>query len=164
MGDAASDKPDLSPVPAVSSTPPAPEEPAKPAGPQPDPATAEGYYQAYAEYSRTLRTWLVAYGVGAPALFVASDGTLRAIKDSGQGAEVTTLFLLGVSLQVLLAIANKLAMWGLYFGHLWPEFQKTRRFRACMSFSEWLFVDAVLDVLSMLLFAAATIRVLRILA
>lgn len=34
---------------------------------------AEHYFQAYAEYSKVLRTWLVAYGIGAPVLLLTNE-------------------------------------------------------------------------------------------
>ena len=34
---------------------------------------AEEYLNAYAEHSKTLRTWLVAYGIGAPVLLDGSQ-------------------------------------------------------------------------------------------
>ena len=34
---------------------------------------AEDHYQSYAEHNRILRTWLVAYGIGAPVLILSND-------------------------------------------------------------------------------------------
>ena len=33
----------------------------------------DGYFRAYEEYSKLIRTWLVAYGVGAPVLLFTND-------------------------------------------------------------------------------------------
>lgn len=34
---------------------------------------ASAYFSAYSEYAKTLRLWLVTYGVGTPAFFVSRE-------------------------------------------------------------------------------------------
>ncbi|MDE2196498.1 MAG: hypothetical protein KGJ56_04865, partial [Gammaproteobacteria bacterium] len=60
-----------------------------------------GFYEPYIQYSRTLRTWLVAYGVGGPVLLVSQDLVARAIIKAGTGKWVAWLFLTGVAVQII---------------------------------------------------------------
>ena len=60
-----------------------------------------GFYESYAHFSRTLRAWLVAYGVGVPVLLVSQQFIAKAIIKAGTGGLITWLFLIGVAIQVL---------------------------------------------------------------
>ncbi len=71
------------------------------------------YFAAYEEYSKVLRTWFVAYGIGGPVLLLTNEALAKAIKTSGQGRGLAALFLIGVGLQVVLAAMNKFSMWGI---------------------------------------------------
>ena len=74
------------------------------------------HFQNYADYSRTLRAWLVAYGIGGPILFVTNDKITEKVSKSGFATEIIALFLAGVGLQVLLSMVNKWGAWHLYRG------------------------------------------------
>lgn len=76
-----------------------------------DDVVSERYYKTYEEYSRTLRTWLVAYGIGGPVIFLTNDTLSAAIVNSGQSRKITFLFLAGVALQVLVSLINKWVNW-----------------------------------------------------
>ena len=121
------------------------------------------FHAAYDGYSRTLRTWLVAYGIGAPVLLMTNDSLWRAIAESGDMTWIGALFLIGVALQVLLATLNKTAMWVLYYGEIRSDFEEgwVCSFAAWLSRQFW--IDILVDLLSMGLFAAATYQVFRIL-
>ncbi len=67
----------------------------------------QGFYAAYEEHTKTLRTWLVAYGIGAPVLFITHDTLMKAVQKSGEGRSLGLLFLIGVAIQVVLAALNK---------------------------------------------------------
>lgn len=77
-------------------------------------SVAESHYKAYEEYSKTLRTWLVAYGIGAPVLLLNSDQLRVLILKSGQARIIGIMFLAGVGIQVALAAVNKAIMWYCY--------------------------------------------------
>jgi hypothetical protein len=57
---------------------------------------------AYDEFAKTLRTWLVAYGIGGPVLLLTNETVRQAIAKSGAARCIAGTFLLGVGLQVLL--------------------------------------------------------------
>src|SRR5260370_2549990 len=77
--------------------------------------SAAELFSVYAEYSKTLRTWLVAYGIGAPVLFLTNDTLARTFAKSSQARTIAIYFLAGVVLPMLLAILNKHVMWVGYY-------------------------------------------------
>jgi hypothetical protein len=121
----------------------------------PDTWAAE-FYAAYDHYSKLLRTWLVAYGIGGPVLLLSSEALLQKLSTSGSAKSVAVLFLVGVVLQVLIATINKAVMWVLYYGELHPEYRARTRYELCEWLSEQFALDLVIDIASMVLFALAT--------
>jgi len=120
------------------------------------PTAQESYLSAYSEYSKTIRTWFVAYGIGAPALLLTNADLARALRGSGHVREIALLFLIGVGLQVALAAANKASMWGNYYGETKLSFKKTKRYAVGYWFSEQYWIDLSVDLLSFAAFALAT--------
>jgi hypothetical protein len=114
------------------------------------------FFDTYKDHSSTLRTWLVAYGVGAPAVILSNSSLWQRVHDSHLSRYVGVCFLLGVSLQVALAALNKTIMWALYFGEDNPIFRKKRRYRIADTLSEMFWLDFALDLLTIALFSRAT--------
>lgn len=123
-----------------------------------DADTAADVWAAYQGYSNTLRTWLVAYGVGAPVLFLTNEAIWKRVAASGEARTLAMLFLCGVGLQVLLAALNKTVMWAIYYGELITDFKQTRRYRVAATIAQQFWIDFVIDLGSMVLFALATYR------
>jgi hypothetical protein len=73
----------------------------------------ESYYANYTEYSKTFRTWLVAYGIGGPALLL-TNAAAKTFAASAHARCIVILFLVGVALQVLGTGINKWAAWHVY--------------------------------------------------
>jgi hypothetical protein len=124
---------------------------------------ATGYFEGYASFAGVLRTWLIAYGIGGPVLFVTHSEVAKQLSASGQSRHIAILFLIGVLLQVIVALLYKGAMWYLYFGEEDDEIQKTKRYK----FSDWLsgefWIEFLFDSASIALFSWATVRMLNIL-
>jgi hypothetical protein len=118
----------------------------------------EGHYAAYEEHARTLRTWLVAYGIGGPVLILSQAAVWQRLATSGSLRLIAGLFLTGVVLQVVLAAINKSAMWACYYGEVEPDFQYTWRYRVGRWLSERYAIDLLFDIVGMCLFAYATYR------
>lgn len=128
------------------------------------PTTAEEYLSAYAEYSKVLRTWFVAYGIGAPVLLFTNNALTQTVKASGYARFVGGLFLVGVLFQLILASANKASMWALYYGEIRPRFKARRRYKFAYWLSEAFWIDFIVDITTMLLFGLATWRVFNVVA
>jgi hypothetical protein len=119
---------------------------------------ATEYLEAYAEHSKVIRTWFVAYGIGAPVLLLTNDALARALKSSGNARVIAGCFLAAVVLQVVLAAANKFSMWGLYYGETNDPFKATAKYRIAFWFSEAFWIDLLIDLATMVLFGLATWR------
>lgn len=116
----------------------------------------DGYFAAYAGFAGTLRAWLVAYGVGGPALFLTKDRLADRFMHSPYAGAITTLFLLGVGLQVAAAFVYKSTMWFLYVRE--SNEDKTARFtyRVAEWISEAFLLEAFFDIASIVLLGRAT--------
>jgi len=128
----------------------------------PEGSAGDSYAKAYAELSRTLKTWLVAYGIGAPVLFMTNPDLWKAVAASGDLRAVGLLFLIGVFLQVLIATVNKTAMWVLYYGEEHTSFKSKRRYQAAEWLSKQFWIDVLIDIGTITLFVIATLQVLDI--
>lgn len=124
----------------------------------------QGFYAAYEEHTKTLRTWLVAYGIGAPVLFITHDTLMKAVQKSGEGRLLGLLFLIGVAIQVVLAALNKMIMWRLYKAELDDE--RVDKAGVILRICDWLsdkyLIDFVADLATIALFALATARIFGI--
>ena len=122
------------------------------------PKVETGFHAPYAEFAKTLRTWLVAYGVGAPVLFFQSAEAWAALGRNGAVRPFVYLFLGGIGLQVLSALAYKTAMWYLYMEELGKIQISTFRYRISDWLSEAYWLEALVDVATIALFGFATHR------
>jgi hypothetical protein len=66
-----------------------------------------GFYEAYVDFARNLRIWLLAYGIGGPAAFLTNEGAARILRSSLFGRQITYCFMAGVALQVFVALLYK---------------------------------------------------------
>ena len=122
-----------------------------------------GFSYSYVEFAKTLRTWFVAYGIGAPVLALNQESLRNALTSSGSAKQIAWCFLAGVGVQILAAFTYKVAMWYLYMGELDPEFCATRRYRISEMVSVALWLEVLFDAGTLGLFAWATFRVLDVL-
>jgi hypothetical protein len=123
-----------------------------------------GHFEVYGQHSAVLRTWLVAYGIGAPALFLSQDKIWQALAKSGLLPTIGLCFLFGVSLQVLLATVNKSIMWACYYGEAETSYRSTRRYRVACWLSERYSIDISCDMGAIMSFALATYLCFDVLA
>ena len=116
---------------------------------------AAGSFAAYSEYNKTLRTWLVAFGIGGPALFMTNDTVAKRLATVGTLKMVVALFLVGAGVQVLGALLNKACNWYVYQAYSPDGVQGTWRHQC----SEWLtshfWIDVSLDLVSISVFGCA---------
>lgn len=120
------------------------------------------FYEPYAAFARTLRAWLVAYGIGAPVLFSSQDAFSRVLKDAEATAPIMVLFFVGVSLQVFDALSHKYCMFYLYCGEDSESFKQTLRYRLSDIYSEQTWIEILIDFATIGCFALATYRLLSL--
>lgn len=114
------------------------------------------HFDVYHEYAKTLRTWLVGFGVGAPVIFLTQDFVRQMIIDTAWHGLLISLFLLGVGCQVVLALVNKWINWYLYFCQDQGQIDSPTYDRV-KSFSQWYMFDLMLDVITVVCFAVSSI-------
>ena len=86
---------------------------------------SSSYFKVYEEYMKTLRAWFVAFGIGAPALFITQAHLTEPLIKSGQAVCIAILFLGGMAIQIGIAALNKWINWYLYYGEENPDLKDT---------------------------------------
>lgn len=89
-------------------------------------------------------------------LLLTNERIATALAQSGQARLIAVCFLVGVALQVVLAAINKSTMWILYWGQQSEVLRETRRYRIADWISEQFWIDFLVDIAAMTLFAYAT--------
>lgn len=131
---------------------------------QKEPQDASGFYEPYAHYNNLLRTWLVAYGVGGPAILVTHEDLFQDVAGKGNLALIGWLFLAGVSAQVCIALINKISMWYLHYGEDNDNFKQTSRYKIAHILAEIFWPDIFADVVSITSIGLATVLIFRCIA
>jgi hypothetical protein len=126
-------------------------------------SNASEYFECYAEFAKTLRTWFIAYGIGAPILFLSNNTVWETIRSSSYISFISFCFLAGVSIQVLEALLYKNSMWYLYRGEENPQIKRKLRYKAFYNISEFYWLEIFFDVLTLISFVIATWMAIRIL-
>jgi hypothetical protein len=119
---------------------------------------ANEFYAVYEEYSKTLRTWFVAYGIGGPLLFLSNEKLWVKITNSGEARIIGICFLAGVAAQVILSCLNKTLMWALYYGEVNPPSKRHKRYKIADWLSEQMWIDFAVDVFTLVVLAIATTK------
>ncbi|HFF5966328.1 TPA: hypothetical protein ACGCF6_001668 [Stenotrophomonas maltophilia] len=134
-----------------------------PEAPAPHPSFAydgidqkEGLFQNYSEYSKSLRTWFVAYGIGGPVLFLSNEKLSTQLTGKDEAAYIVSAFLLGVALQIGLSMINKWVAWHMYVGAGDEEYQEGWQYRTWSAIARQIWLDILLDAISIFLFIYAT--------
>jgi len=120
-------------------------------------------FDDYDEFAKVLRTWFVAYWIGGPVLLLNNETIRSKIARSGSARYIALLFLIGVGLQVLLALLNKTALWLCYMAEREPKRRARWLYRAAESFAYEFCIDLLFDLVSLGLLGLATYRVFIIL-
>ena len=123
-------------------------------------AAEAAFFANYSEYAKTLRAWLVAYGIGGPVLFLTNKELSTALKLSVYRHSIVDLFLLGVVLQLLLAFINKWCAWHMYVGEYDRSFQKRLSYKIWSWLNERIWIDLLVDGGSLIAFSVSTWLVL----
>ncbi|MBI5464937.1 MAG: hypothetical protein HY966_08305 [Ignavibacteriales bacterium] len=96
---------------------------------------AEGYWDQYWKYSETLRNWLVVYGIaGAVPLMLGSKEIVTTQLPFEVRKIAAWLFFIGVMMQVLLALLNKVINWYMSRGNDTQDPADAERFRSTLRF------------------------------
>ena len=120
------------------------------------------YYEPYTYFARTLRAWLVAYGIGAPLLVASQAELSRKLVSTGNAEEVVITFLLGMLIQIGTALLYKYTLWRLHLGELLPNGQQQISYRLARWFYLRLWPTVMSDLTTLALFVWPTYALLTI--
>lgn len=116
----------------------------------------DGYFTWYAEHAKNLRTALVGYGAGFLALIVTNENVLKAVKASCLPKTVVSLFLGAIAIQIALVLINKYLAWLAYDVERKSEADDSKRRKKIERWSEAIFIDIGVDILTGLLLLIGT--------
>jgi hypothetical protein len=125
-----------------------------------DSSEKSDYLASYSEYSKSLRTWILGYGIGGPVLLFTNNSLLEIISVYPFRNLIVYLFLSGVAIQVLLAFVNKWCAWYMYRGSLDSPYRKGRGYRFWCEINSWNKLDLLIDLVAIGVFSAATWMIL----
>ncbi len=114
----------------------------------------------YAEYNKTLRTWLVGFGFGVPALFIINEAAQNKLIGSQNAKCIIWLFLVGAASQVLMALLNKIVSWCAYHKYDKGESNVNCSVLFFASLENKFIIDVVLDILSMVAFGWSIVLIM----
>lgn len=109
-------------------------------------------FASYADYNRTLRTWLVAFGIGAPVLFLTNEKLSEKLISAPNAKCIVFAFLAGCFAQVIIALINKITNWCEYYGEIAPEFKKKHYYIVADYVGRQFLIDFTADVITIGLF------------
>lgn len=121
-----------------------------------------GFYEAYASLTRTLRGWLVAFGIGTPVLVASQKELSDRLGRSDDAQAVLSLFMFGVSIQIAATIVYKAAMWYCYRAAEHPaRYASKKRYKISDWISEQLWLELGFDFVTIGSFVAAMYKLLH---
>lgn len=125
------------------------------------PARPSEFWETYSQSSRTVRDWFLAFGIGAPAIFVTSEYATRALVQSGTARRVVMLYLAGVGLQVAIGVIYKHSMSYLYLHEGNEKAKDYLLDKVICSITDQTFFDFLIDVATLGFFSYATYLVVN---
>jgi hypothetical protein len=116
------------------------------------------FLESFREETKSLRKWLVAYGVGASA-FLLSQENFALYITKGDNKVIVILLLAGTCIQVVAAFAYKYISWPLHLCEQNNEYKNKKRYRVCKSLYDALWFELIFDAPTLIMFFVATIWV-----
>jgi hypothetical protein len=113
-------------------------------------------FEVYKDHSNVLRTWLTAYGIGAPVLLLSQEKLWEKLGQAGNLREIAIVFLAGVAIQAMLAALNKYVMWSCYYGETSESYAKGWLFKVSQVVANQAWIDLLVDIVSIACFVWGT--------
>ncbi len=114
----------------------------------------------YSEYNKTLRTWLVGFGFGVPALFIVNEAAQIKLTSSDNAECIIWLFLAGSASQIFMAFLNKIVSWCAYYKHSNTNKDPNKVILFFASLENYFIIDVVLDVFSLVTFGWSIVLIM----
>lgn len=125
-------------------------------------STKDDNLSLYSEYNKALRTWLVGFGIGVPALFIINKAAQEKLTSSENAECIIYLFLAGVTSQILMAQLNKIITWCTYYKHDKQNKNINWATEFFASMEHWFIIDIISDVFSLITFAWSIILIMKL--
>jgi len=113
--------------------------------------------EGFSGYEKSLRTWFVAYGIGGLVVFLTQPWLRGKLVDDANSKWIAIFFLSGVAIQVLESILYKAITWYPYYRELENNPCDRRKYRISKWVHKNYWIDFILDLLTLMAFAIATI-------
>ncbi len=120
----------------------------------------EDNLKLYEEYNKTLRTWLVGFGFGVPALFIVNEAAQKKLVAADNAECIIWLFLAGAGFQIFMALLNKIVTWCAYHKHDIGEEKCGGIVKSFASLENMFAIDVVLDILSLIAFGWSIVLII----
>lgn len=114
----------------------------------------------YQEYNKNLRTWLVGFGFGVPALFIVNQAAQQKLLSAPNSQCIIWLFLLGAASQIFMAFLNKIISWCAYHKHSHKKVNYCVKLFA--SLENLFIIDVLLDLLSLVAFTLSIYLIMSV--
>jgi hypothetical protein len=111
-------------------------------------ASEQSYFDAYMEYNKALRNWLVGFGIGGPVLVLSNAEILRTVLRCGNKNVIFWSFSIGLFLQIVISFINKYVNW-----HSYNNFKSGEEH--FLAGKIW--IDFIFDVASIICFLKAAV-------
>ena len=122
----------------------------------------EDNLKLYEEYNKTLRTWLVGFGFGVPALFIVNEAAQKKLVVADNAVLIVCLFLFGAAFQVFMALLNKIVSWCAYHKYAVGIENCGCVVKGFASLENAFVIDVVLDVLTLIAFGWSMVLIIRL--
>ena len=113
-------------------------------------------WSGYSSYNNLLRTWFVAFGIGAPATFLINNGLVKYISPTTGDPGIIKLFLWGAAAQILMSFINKVINWCSYYNSTtYKDNPITCGDKLSYKISQaenWFLIDVFFDLITMFCF------------
>ena len=114
------------------------------------------HFQNYANYNEKLRTWIVAYAIGAPVFFFSNSLLGPKVLELGQRNCIVFLFLSVSFLQVSLAFLNKWCAHNNYYSLVKESHSDTKLYKCLKYLNDHPQIDVGFDIASIISLVMAT--------
>jgi hypothetical protein len=128
-------------------------------------ASRDANLALYSEYNKTLRSWLVAFGIAVPAVFVTSKDAKEFLLKSPDLQLIIIVFLFGVASQIAISFLNKFISWSAYHRDDCKLIQGRDchpAFKRIASLENEIWIDFIFDVATVGCFLWAIVKLLSI--
>jgi len=120
-------------------------------------------FEAYVEFARLLRTWLVAFGIGGPILFLNLKDAYAKLDASPYKSFVVTAFLTRLAPQVISALIYKWVSWFYLVGSVRENMSASRVYRVAAFLTAFPWIGITADIGAVALFATASVLCVKVL-